>query len=274
MGKIYTSQEFINILRHIATLPTVYYSGGNGWSTWNGSRWQFDCVCSVKSVLWNWKEDKNAPHGGANYKSNGVPDFTCNGGLDYCTDVSKDFHNITPGEYLCMKDTQYNHVGIYLGNGEVFEVTTAWGVDGATISGIDGQGYRYRGSEGSLRWTYHGKLQWIDYEEKPMKHKVGEVVEINGVYVSSTSTEKLTPAVTKGTITKIVEGARNPYLLDDGKIGWVNDDCIVEPTPTDYEKLYKEEVEKNEYLTIVNNNLIALNDSLKEKIDKAIKDLS
>ena len=107
-----------------------------------------------------------------------------------------------------------------------------------------------------------------------MKHKVGDVVEINGVYVSSTSTEKLTPAIKKGTITRIVEGARNPYLLDDGKIGWVNDECIVEPTPTDYEKLYKEEVEKNKLLTTQVNNLTAINKELSEKISKAIKDLS
>jgi len=68
-------------------------------------------------------------------------------------------------------------------------------------------------------------------EPTPTKHKIGEVVDINGVYVSSTSTEKLRPLITRGTITKIVEGARNPYLLDNGNIGWVNDDCIVD-TPT------------------------------------------
>lgn len=62
------------------------------------------------------------------------------------------------------------------------------------------------------------------------KHDIGEVVKINGVYVSSTSTEKLTPKITTGTITKIIEGARNPYLLDNGNIGWVNDNCIVNDT--------------------------------------------
>jgi surface antigen len=99
-----------------------------------------------------------------------------------------------------------------------------------------------------------------DYEENTMKYKIGEVVEINGVYVSSMSTEKLTPRITKGTITRIIEDARNPYLLDNGNIGWVNDDCIIEEKPTDYKKLYEEEVEKNK--------------KLQEKIDKAIKDLS
>lgn len=57
--------------------------------------------------------------------------------------------------------------------------------------------------------------------------KVGDVVQINGVYTSSTSKNKLVPAITTGTITKIVTGARNPYLLNNGNIGWVNDDCIV-----------------------------------------------
>lgn len=225
---IFKVSEFIDILKHITTLPTVYYSGGNEWSKWNGKSWNFDCVVSVKSVLWGWNENKRAAHGGAKYKSNGVPDFTCNGGLDYCTGVSKDFHHIEAGEYLCMKDTQYNHVGIYLGNGEVFEVTTAWGVDGATISGLDRNGYRYRGNDGCLRWTYHGKLKWIDYS-KPIptkKWQLGDYVKIDGVYVSSDSAEKLKPKVDHGKITRIIE-ARNPYLLNDGNIGWVNDECIV-----------------------------------------------
>ena len=65
--------------------------------------------------------------------------------------------------------------------------------------------------------------------EKPStgSRNVGDVVDINGVYVSSTSTERLNPAVTRGTITRIIEGARNPYLLNDGNIGWINEDCIV-----------------------------------------------
>ena len=268
MSKIYTDSQFIDILKHIASLPTIYYSGGNQWSTWNGSSWNFDCVVSVKSVLWNWKEDKNKIHGGANYASNGVPDFTCNGGLDYCNDVSTNFSNLIPGEYLCMKGTQYNHTGIYLGNGRVFEVTTAWGVNGATISDIDSKGNRSRQGNSCLKWTYHGKLKWIDYKGvEPMKHKVGEVVEINGVYVSSMSTEKLTPKITKGTITKIAEGARNPYLLDNGNIGWVNDECIIEPKPTDYEKLYKEALKE---IDILKEQIQHLNN----KIDLAIKDLS
>ena len=76
-----------------------------------------------------------------------------------------------------------------------------------------------------------------DYEDNPKpsyKYKVGNTVNINGVYVSSTSSEKLTPLIKRGTITRIEEGARNPYLLDNGNIGWVNDDCITEEIPKTY----------------------------------------
>ena len=59
------------------------------------------------------------------------------------------------------------------------------------------------------------------------KYKVGDVVNINGVYISSDSNEKLTPRVTIGTITKVVSNAKNPYLLNDGNIGWVNDSVII-----------------------------------------------
>lgn len=69
------------------------------------------------------------------------------------------------------------------------------------------------------------------------KYNVGDLVNINGVYVSSTSTNKLSPAVTQGTITRIVD-ARNPYLLDNGNIGWVNDDCIINKVlPTTYKTI-------------------------------------
>ena len=79
----------------------------------------------------------------------------------------------------------------------------------------------------------------------PASRKVGDVVTINGVYVSSTSTSKLRPLKTKGTITKIVTGARNPYLLDNGNIGWVNDACIVNSTTTAPKKKSIDEVAKD-----------------------------
>lgn len=59
------------------------------------------------------------------------------------------------------------------------------------------------------------------------KHSIGETVQINGVYTASNSSKKLTPARNSGKITKIINGAANPYLLDNGNLGWVNDGCIV-----------------------------------------------
>lgn len=60
-----------------------------------------------------------------------------------------------------------------------------------------------------------------------LKYKVGDVVSINAVYSSSDSTDKLNPYNKQGKITKIIANARNPYLLENGNIGWVNDSCIV-----------------------------------------------
>lgn len=72
-------------------------------------------------------------------------------------------------------------------------------------------------------------------EVKPtLAHSVGEVVEYTGIYTSSSSDNMLTPSITSGTITKVVEGSKNPYLINDGT-GWVNDACIVStaaPAPT------------------------------------------
>ena len=165
MSKVYTAEEFIKKLNWLVNdVPNVYHSG-KGWSTLNSNgKWQFDCVLSVKCILWGFKADKNLFRGGTVYESNGVTDFTCNGALNLCSDVSTNFAELTPGEYLCMKDTKYNHTGIYLGNGKVFEDTTGWGTKKAIISDIDSKGNRsYKGVK-NLRWTYHGKLKYIEYQ--------------------------------------------------------------------------------------------------------------
>ena len=68
-----------------------------------------------------------------------------------------------------MKGTKYNHTGIYLGNGKVFEMTScsAWGVKKAVISDIDSKGIRSRNGVKCLKWTYHGRLNYIDYRNEP-----------------------------------------------------------------------------------------------------------
>lgn len=167
MAYVFTSKQFIDKLYWLANkVPNVYHSG-TGWSTMRNGKWQFDCVVSIKCILWGFTADKNKFRGGTIYKSNGVPDFPCNAIKEICTDVSKDFSNLTPGEYLCMKDTKYNHSGIYLGNGKVFEDTTGWGVNRAIISDISKDGTRSYNGKKLLKWTYHGKLKYIDYKDEP-----------------------------------------------------------------------------------------------------------
>jgi len=67
----------------------------------------------------------------------------------------------------------------------------------------------------------------ISKDTADTKYKVGDTVNINGVYISSSSTDRLTPRITRGKITRIVNGARNQYLLENGTIGWVNDSVII-----------------------------------------------
>lgn len=62
--------------------------------------------------------------------------------------------------------------------------------------------------------------------------KIGDKVTISGIYVASNATNRLNPAKTSGTITKIVVGAKNPYLLDEGRLGWTNDGCIIDSAIT------------------------------------------
>ena len=92
----------------------------------------------------------------------------------------------------------------------------------------------------------------INSESSETKYNIGDIVDINGVYVSSDSTEKLTPAITRGTITRIIEGARNPYLLDEGNIGWVGNDCILN------------KVENIKYLSNTNYNGYSIVDALNQ----------
>lgn len=57
------------------------------------------------------------------------------------------------------------------------------------------------------------------------EYKVGDHVTFDHVFISSESTIPLIPYMNHGTITRIVENARNPYLIGDG-LGWVNNESI------------------------------------------------
>ncbi len=67
-----------------------------------------------------------------------------------------------------------------------------------------------------------------DETTEQLQHEIGDYVEYNAIYASSTSEAALTPSsgFTGGTITRVIPWASNPYLIEDGT-GWVNDGCIV-----------------------------------------------
>ena len=63
-----------------------------------------------------------------------------------------------------------------------------------------------------------------------LKYKIGDVVTVSSYYGSSTESDSKKAVIPKkwqtGTITDIADGARNPYLLNDGALGWCNDGDI------------------------------------------------
>lgn len=97
--------------------------------------------------------------------------------------------------------------------------------------------------EGSATWTYNKNLlkpsDYVDFgnytavEPAPApsgSYQVGDHVTFSTCYASSTAgTGEVIPvanmAVNHGTITRVVSGAANPYLLDGG-LCWVNDGDI------------------------------------------------
>lgn len=117
----------------------------------------FDCVNLIKGILWGWCADESKIYGGAEYKSNGVPDFGTETMLNYCKEVSNDFSNIQPGEVL----HNTSHCGIYIGDGIAVEATARW-KDGVQLVAVENLGPNKKVAN-ARTWDLHGKLQFIDY---------------------------------------------------------------------------------------------------------------
>ena len=222
MSKVFTSKQFIEKLKWLVNdVPNYYYSESGSWGdyNWNNNKFKFDCVVAIKGILWGFYGNKNKRHGGGIYLSNGVADFTTNGGLDYCTDKSQDFKNLVAGEYLCMKGTKYSHAGIYLGNGKVFECTTGWGVNKCIISDINEFGDRIYNGKTNLKWTWHGKLIYIDYtdqETSKYKERVKELQRVlNRQYNSGLVVDGIFGTLTKKACAKnyLYKGKKAPIHI-------------------------------------------------------------
>ena len=115
----------------------------------------FDCVCLIKGILWGWSGDGRATYGGAEYRSNGVPDIGTDSMFAACSERSGDFSKIAVGEAVWMPE----HIGIYIGDGLAVECTTKWeNCVQITACNRDVRGYPRRD------WEMHGKLPYVRYD--------------------------------------------------------------------------------------------------------------
>ena len=183
MDKVMTSVEFVERLKAIPhNFKTLYVMGCFGAPMTDSNRkrysnnneynkrparsklinaassdtFGFDCVCLIKGVLWGWYGDTEKIYGGAEYKSNGVPDFGTENMLSYCDGVSADFSDILPGEVLYLK----GHAGVYIGDGLCVESSPVW-EDGVQITAVEN--IRSRSDYNNRKWTKHGRLRYILY---------------------------------------------------------------------------------------------------------------
>ena len=146
-----TASKMLEIARRLASEPTKYDNRTSRWASWVLGHWLMDCCRSIKAILWGFCFAKLKEHGGAKC-GRGYPDLTTEGMIAHCERVSNVMtpKAITPGELLHFK----NHVGLYLGDGEVFECAPS--LKGCAITKLNYQ-----------PWTSHGFIREIDYGEQP-----------------------------------------------------------------------------------------------------------
>lgn len=243
MTKIMTNYDLINRMKELLNEPNYYGSGGSNWSSFINGGWYVDCTCSIKAILWGGrfiKENRGKPHAGCNYGSNGVPDFTPSSCVAWTNATKGNFKTLIPGEILLM--TSHGHAGLYIGNGQVIEVTPAWtgGNPGCQISQIGVNGERIKNGRQVLSWEYHGKIPVIDYvkptptpEPKPEpsvptpKYKIGDKVIIDGQLYGNSDGGNPGQIVHNKitTITRVAAGHLYPYNTT-GDLGWMAEACI------------------------------------------------
>lgn len=136
--------------------------------------WSADCWNMIKAAIWN-DLVLPTPIGSYSYHPGkyGLQDLNGYQILQLCSDVSSDFTNLTPGEYLSTRD--YDHAGLYIGEVttsagtfNVVECTPIW-ANGIQYTWVDPDGTRRqkKGGAVSVYWAKHGKLPWVDYSETP-----------------------------------------------------------------------------------------------------------
>ena len=117
----------------------------------------FDCSgFAYKAIPWGWCGN-GTRYGGAVYKK--IPELETNDIFKLCRDISTNMSSIQLTEILYMP----GHVGIYAGNGQVVECTTA-GKGGVIISTL-AEAKALHG----YAWQKHGKLPFLEYIDQYAK---------------------------------------------------------------------------------------------------------
>ena len=225
-----TNKEFVLTLEDISKMKTYYIKGGFGLVLnasgkkrainqykYNADRadkinaldphtFGFDCCGLVKGALWGFTGDSKKTYGGAVYKANALDDVNESGLLKLCKDVSTDMKNIAPGELLYMS----GHCGVYAGDGKVIESTPS-GKCGVQITAFN-----------RVKWTKHGKLPIVIYEEKPASNKPGTSGN-NSVFYTVKRGDTLSKIAKKygfknwKDLLKLNPGIKNPNLIFVGQ---------------------------------------------------------
>lgn len=160
---VMTASEFINCLQIAMARPNTYnneYPYNLGY--YNGSTISWDCWNLGKSIIWSRGSIVNNYSVGTHSRvdtSCGLGDWDGLTIVQQAPNCSSNFSNLVPGEWLYMS----GHTGYYIGNGQVIECTTGWGVNGITQSQIDSYGNRSRNGVSGGKWLYHGMVPWLDY---------------------------------------------------------------------------------------------------------------
>jgi hypothetical protein len=160
---VMTAEEFVDCLWTAYSRPNYYYNSfPYNLGYYDGSRISFDCWNLGKAIIWsrgaivnNYTVGKYA----AMDTSCGLGDW---GGYEIITQApncSSNFSNLVPGEWLYME----NHVGYYVGDGQVIECTAGWNVWAITVSQIDSRGNRSRNGVPNGSWKLRGMVPWLDY---------------------------------------------------------------------------------------------------------------
>ena len=199
---VFTKEAFCKKLIHIATeLDTLYnnrFPYNLGYYNSNG-KFSWDCWNLPKSIIWGWQEDRTVGYYCYQPGLYGLGDLTGSGILACCDDVSDDFSEVTPGEFLLT--AARDHAGIYVGeftdrSGQpcnVVECTTSWNERRVIGSWVDPDGTR-RNCKGGLiskAWDKHGKMPWIDYGSQPSPTPVppspSTRVDVDGLWGPATT---------------------------------------------------------------------------------------